>query len=966
MLTKFETRSGKIKALSFHPHRPWIVAALYSGTIQLWDYKLGTLVDSYDEHQGPVRALTFHPSQPIFASGGDDTKIKLVNFKHGTISTLQGHIDFLRTLQFHSELPWLVSCSDDQTIRIWNWQSRSCLSVLTGHAHYVMSAFFHPTEPLIVSASLDQTIRVWDFQNLKKKSSASGGPIPTPQREDVFGNMDVVVKYVLEGHSRGVNWAEFHPSLPLIVSCADDRLVKLWRYNESKAWEVDTCRGHYNNVSAVTFLAQQYGDCIVSVCEDKTIRVWDINKRTCLHTFRREHDKFWCLAQREGVLGAGHESGLVVFKLERQRAVMDGSLVSAYEFLYCKGKELVHYDAKSGKSKTLAPLKRGHVGVHTPRRVSWNPAEGMVLVQSGREELQVEVYFLNGGEPRKITATSACFVARNRFVTIEKSNLVLRDVQNNMIKEFVPTLKSGKSIKMVDVFLGTQKSILITTPSHVLLYDLESGSTVAEIAVSNVKYVYWNADRKYVALMSKHNLVICTAGLEQVCLVHETIKLKSGCWDGDVFVYTTLSHIKFSLVNGDTGIIKTLTQVLYLMKIGGSKIHAVDRKGQVEILGYDSTEYLFKHALSRDDIPTVNAIIRDSNLVGSSIIGYLQKKGYPHIALQFVKDPKTRFDLALECGELGEALVQAKVIDEATYWNKLKTEALWMGDTPTVEMCYQKLKDIDNLGMFYLCTGDSKLEKMKMVAKSRGNEMQYLLWTGDVKRQVEVLLEGGHDVWAWRLARTHGIEIPVEGKGKVRGQCVGSVAVHRGWCGWPLMKRTIKKVEEEVVEEWGEEEWGAEVAVEPSPAMEFEEPAWGETSPVLEEVVEEFVVPEHGPRKLDTWTQSTFVGDHIAAGSFDTAIELLEQRGIVALEPLKPYFMKLFESSRTFLEVAPLTTSTLYKKPSVYTVDGLVEKLQQVYPLMTAGRFAEAGAAFLDLLHESLFVPRTQEVPLIH
>jgi WD40 repeat protein len=48
---------------------------------------------------------------------------------------------------------------------------------------------------------------------------------------DLFGGGDAVVKYVLEGHDRGVNWAAFHPSLPLIVSGADDRQVKLWRYN---------------------------------------------------------------------------------------------------------------------------------------------------------------------------------------------------------------------------------------------------------------------------------------------------------------------------------------------------------------------------------------------------------------------------------------------------------------------------------------------------------------------------------------------------------------------------------------------------------------------------------------------------------------------------------------------------------------------------------------------------------------
>jgi WD40 repeat protein len=48
---------------------------------------------------------------------------------------------------------------------------------------------------------------------------------------ELFGTGDGVVKYVLEGHDRGVNWASFHPTLPLIVSGADDRQVKLWRYN---------------------------------------------------------------------------------------------------------------------------------------------------------------------------------------------------------------------------------------------------------------------------------------------------------------------------------------------------------------------------------------------------------------------------------------------------------------------------------------------------------------------------------------------------------------------------------------------------------------------------------------------------------------------------------------------------------------------------------------------------------------
>lgn len=66
-------------------------------------------------------------------------------------------------MRLPQEHPWIISASDDHAIRIWNWQSRSCVCVLTGHNHYVMSANFHPKEDLVVSASLDQTVRVWDI-----------------------------------------------------------------------------------------------------------------------------------------------------------------------------------------------------------------------------------------------------------------------------------------------------------------------------------------------------------------------------------------------------------------------------------------------------------------------------------------------------------------------------------------------------------------------------------------------------------------------------------------------------------------------------------------------------------------------------------------------------------------------------------------------------------------------------------
>ncbi len=189
-------------------------------------------------------------------------------------------MDYIRTTVFHHEYPWILSASDDQTIRIWNWQSRACVSVLTGHNHYVMCALFHPSEDLIVSASLDQTVRVWDIsgeykdhknvmgfpgeedtislneftmrflstQNTQGLSSAAGlrkknvapGPggledhLRNPGSTDLFGQADAIVRHVLEGHDRGVNWAAFHPTMPCVISGADDRQIKLWRMSDNK------------------------------------------------------------------------------------------------------------------------------------------------------------------------------------------------------------------------------------------------------------------------------------------------------------------------------------------------------------------------------------------------------------------------------------------------------------------------------------------------------------------------------------------------------------------------------------------------------------------------------------------------------------------------------------------------------------------------------------------------------------
>ena len=145
--------------------------------------------------------------------------------------------------------------------------------------------------------------------------------------------------------------------------------------------------------------------------------------------------------------------------------------------------------------------------------------------------------------------------------------------------------------------------------------------------------------------MSKHNVTIVTKTLEQVSTLHETIRIKSATWDdAGVLLYSTLNHVKYhSLLTAITASCGTLDQTVYLVRVKGRNVYCLDRLPSPGSCDIDPTEYRFKLALVKRNYDEMLHIIQTSSLVGQSIISYLQKKGYPEIALQFVQDPHDPF-----------------------------------------------------------------------------------------------------------------------------------------------------------------------------------------------------------------------------------------------------------------------------------------------------------------------------------
>ncbi|KAK2573204.1 Coatomer subunit alpha [Acropora cervicornis] len=964
MLTKFETKSARVKGIAFHPTRPWVLASLHNGVIQLWDYRMCTLLERFDEHDGPVRGINFHTNQPLF----------IWNYKQKKcLFTLLGHLDYIRTTFFHHEYPWIISASDDQTIRIWNWQSRTCTCVLTGHNHYVMCAQFHPSEDLVVSASLDQTVRVWDISGLRKKTVAPGTSgldehLKSPGHTELFGQSDAI------GHDRGVNWVAFHPTMPLIVSGADDRQVKLWRMNDSKAWEVDTCRGHYNNVSCVMFHPRQ--ELILSI--------------TGVQTFRREHDRFWVAAAHPtlNLFAAGHDSGMIVFKLERERPAY---AVHGNTLYYAKERYLRMYEFGTSKDVPVMQFRRN--SSRTPvYSMSFNPAENCVLLCTVKNcvyELHAVPKEIDSSNPevsegKRASGLTAVWVARNRFAVLDRTHtLLIKNLKNEVTKKV-----QTPPCDMI-FYAGTGSLLLRDTDSVTL--------TLATVKVNKVRYVVWSADMANVALLGKHVVAICNRKLECLCTIHENIRVKSGAWEENgVFVYTTSNHIKYALTNGDHGIIRTLDLPIYITRV------------------------------------KVLHMVRNAKLVGQSIISYLQKKGYPEVALHFVKDEKTRFGLALECGNIEVALEAARGLDDKACWERLGAAALTQGNHQVVEMAYQRTKNFDKLSFLYLITGNlEKLGKMTKIAEIRkdtSGQYHNALYTGDVEERIKILKNLGQATHGLtqecdEIQETFGLDpdtvsemlhlkVFLDNDNVGRASVVlwnevvfpliyfklpevnpnakllhPPVPILQNEGNWPLltMAKTffegamaakagggaaamaVTDMDEGAAEEGGFDD-GADGDIL---GGDEEGGGWdvGDEDLVLPADLDVglasgtgdegyFVPPVKGTSQSQVWcNNSQLAVDHVSAGSFESAMRLLhDQVGVVVFNPYKPLFMLAFGRGRTALPATPGGPPLLGHPhrnwrdagakgglPAVgLKLNTLVQRLQSAYQLTTGGKFQEA------------------------
>lgn len=89
-----------------------------------------------------------------------------------------GHGDSINDIAVHPQrCSIILSCSKDLSIRMWNFQSKTCVAVFAGewgHISEIITLDFHQTNAnRFLSAGLDGMVKIWDFQDMEQEVISS-------------------------------------------------------------------------------------------------------------------------------------------------------------------------------------------------------------------------------------------------------------------------------------------------------------------------------------------------------------------------------------------------------------------------------------------------------------------------------------------------------------------------------------------------------------------------------------------------------------------------------------------------------------------------------------------------------------------------------------------------------------------------------------------------------------------------
>uniref|UniRef100_A0A7N6C3L5 Striatin n=1 Tax=Anabas testudineus TaxID=64144 RepID=A0A7N6C3L5_ANATE len=300
---KFTLRShfDSVRGLAFHPVEPVLVTASEDHTLKLWNLqktapakKCAALdvepIYTFRAHSGAVLCVTMSSSGEQCFSGGVDGTIQSWNTPNPNIDpydsyepsvlrgALCGHTDSVWGLVYSSAHHRLLSCSADGTVRLWNAANTS-----------PSLAVFNERGELGVPTSVDMV----SSEPAHMVTSFSTGHIGLFRDEETSPGLLFLSSHqptdtsIFKSPCK-INKVLSHPTLPITITAQEDRHIQFFDNNTGKL--IHSMVAHLDSVTSLA--VDPNGLYLMSGSHDCSIRLWNMESKTCIQEFTAHRKKF--------------------------------------------------------------------------------------------------------------------------------------------------------------------------------------------------------------------------------------------------------------------------------------------------------------------------------------------------------------------------------------------------------------------------------------------------------------------------------------------------------------------------------------------------------------------------------------------------------------------------------------------------------------------------------------------------
>ena len=267
-ITTFAGHSKPINSVVFSPDGRYGLSGGEDKSLKLWETETGQIIQNFEGHTEAVSAVAFSPDGQQVLSGSFDKTLKLWDVTTGKIiRTLEGHDDAVSSVAFSPDGKYALSGSQDKAVILWKLADGDSVRSFTGHKKAVLSVAFSPDGQFAISGSEDKTVKLWEVD--------SGKNIHTFKRE-------VHSFSAVAGHTKAINSVAFSPDGQFILSGSNDKSLKLWDIEKSRL--VRTYRGSKGAVTSVTFSPD--GQHFLSGGTGKTLKLWQVESKKSIREFK--------------------------------------------------------------------------------------------------------------------------------------------------------------------------------------------------------------------------------------------------------------------------------------------------------------------------------------------------------------------------------------------------------------------------------------------------------------------------------------------------------------------------------------------------------------------------------------------------------------------------------------------------------------------------------------------------------